>query len=47
MRSTICLCPAEKDHLWVPEARHVESMYVAPEEYAAKLDSFIQKYVKN
>ena len=39
-------CPAEKDHLWVPEARHVESMYVAPEEYAAKLDSFIEKYVK-
>ena len=41
------LCPSEKDFLWVPEARHVESMYVSPEEYAAKLDSFIQKYVKN
>lgn len=40
------LCPAEKDCLWVPEARHIESVYAAPEEYAAKLDSFIQKYVK-
>ena len=40
------LCPSEKDFLWVPEARHVESMYVSPEEYAAKLDSFIEKYVK-
>ena len=41
------LCPSEKDFLWVPEARHVESMYVSPEEYAAKLDNFIEKYVKS
>lgn len=40
------LCPTEKDFLWVPEARHVESMYVSPDEYTAKLDGFIRKYVK-
>ena len=40
------LCPTEKDFLYVPEARHVESMYVAPSAYAAKLDGFIEKYVK-
>ncbi len=40
------LCPSEKDHLYVEGARHVESMYVSPAEYEAKLDRFIEKYVK-
>ena len=40
------LCPSEKDYLYVPGARHVESMYVSPEAYEAKLDGFIEKYVK-
>ena len=40
------LCPTEKDFLFVPGARHVESMYVSPDAYMAKLDSFIEKYVK-
>ena len=38
------LCPAPKDHLWVDDARHVESMHRAPEAYMAKLDEFISKY---
>ena len=39
------LCPAEKDCLFVPGARHVESMHVDPEGYSEKLDSFIAKYI--
>ena len=34
-----------KDILVVPGARHIETMYRAPEEYAAKLDGMIAKYV--
>ncbi len=34
-----------KDILVVPGARHIETMYRAPEEYAAKLDEMIAKYV--
>lgn len=34
----------EKDCLFVPGARHVESMHVSPEAYAQKLDAFIQRY---
>ena len=34
----------EKDFLFVDGARHVESMHVAPEAYAAKLDRLIQRY---
>lgn len=37
-------CTAEKDCLFVPGARHIEAMFRAPEEYAAKLDGFIRKY---
>ena len=40
------LCPTEKDCLFVPGARHVESMHRAPEAYAAKLDEFIGKYIR-
>lgn len=39
------LCPSEKDCLYVAGARHVESMYVSPDEYEAKLDAFIAKYI--
>lgn len=35
-----------KDRLTVAGAHHVESMYAAPEAYAAKLDKFIEKYVE-
>ena len=36
----------EKDCLFVPGARHVESMHVAPEAYAQKLDAFISRYCR-
>lgn len=36
----------EKDFLFVPSARHVESMHMAPELYAEKLDGFIEKYIE-
>lgn len=39
------LCGAEKDCLFVDGAKHVESIYRAPEAYAAKLDAFIAKYM--
>lgn len=35
----------EKDCLFVPGARHVESMHAAPEAYARKLDAFMEKYL--
>ena len=34
-----------KDKLIVPGARHIEAMYTAPEQYAAKLDEMIRKTV--
>ena len=40
------LCPSEKDSLFVPSARHIESCYLAPEAYEKKLDEFIARYVK-
>lgn len=40
------LYPGEKDSLFVPNARHIESMYVAPEEYRKKLDEFIQRFIR-
>ena len=39
------LCPSEKDRLYVPEARHIESIYVAPEAYKAKLDEYLLRYL--
>lgn len=36
----------EKDCLFVPGARHIESMYIAPEQYTEKLDSFAEKYIR-
>ena len=39
------LCPTEKDCLFVENARHVESFHRAPEEYAGKLDGFIERYM--
>ncbi len=41
------LYPGPKDCLFVDGARHVESMYVAPEAYAARLDAMIEHYVSN
>ncbi len=35
----------EKDCLFCENTRHVESIYTHPEEYAEKLDSFIEKYM--
>lgn len=39
------ICPGSKDYLWVDEARHVESIYAAPEQYTAKLAEFTGKYL--
>lgn len=39
------LCGSEKDSLFVPGAKHVESIFYAPTEYAAKIDKFIEKYM--
>lgn len=40
------LYEGEKDFLFVADARHVENMHTAPEAYEAKLDQFIENYVK-
>lgn len=40
------LCSTEKDCLFLDDVLHVESIYRRPEEYAEKLDSFINKYTK-
>ena len=37
----------ERDCLFVPHARHVETMHVAPEAYAEKLDGFIRRYIND
>lgn len=37
-------CSSEKDFLFVDGARHIESMYRAPEKYKEKLCGFIDKY---
>ncbi len=39
------LCGSEKDCLFVEGAKHVESIFYAAEEYAAKIDEFIEKYM--
>lgn len=39
------LCGAEKDHLWVAGAGHVESRYRAAEAYDEKLDAFFARFV--
>lgn len=36
----------EKDCLFVPGAKHVESMHAAPDAYQAKLDQLIDKYIR-
>lgn len=38
------LYEGEKDCLFQPGTRHIETMYTSPQEYAAKLDSFVEKY---
>ena len=38
------LYPGEKDCFFPADTRHIESMYTCPQEYAAKLDSFLAKY---
>ena len=38
------LCGAEKDCLFVKGAKHVESIFLAPEEYGRKIDQFVAKY---
>lgn len=40
------LCPTEKDRLYVDDAKHVECIYYAYDEYAKKIDEFIGKYIK-
>lgn len=35
----------EKDSFFPPDTRHIESMYTHPEEYSAKLDRFVEKYL--
>ena len=34
-----------KDCLFDPDTRHIEAIYTFPEEYAEKMDSFIEKYM--
>ena len=40
------LCNADKDFLYTDGAKHIETMYMAPEAYAEKLDGFIKRYIK-
>ena len=40
------LCPTEKDCLFPEGVVHIESIYVEPDEYAKKLDSFISRYAR-
>lgn len=40
------LCSSDKDALFVDCARHMECIYRKPEEYAEKLDAFIERYIK-
>ena len=35
----------EKDCLFMPKTRHIETMYTSPKEYSEKIDSFIEKYM--
>ncbi len=35
-----------KEKLILPGVRHIEAMYAAPEEYAAKIDEMIEKYIQ-
>ena len=40
------LCPTEKDCLFTDDAKHVETMYLHPKEFQAKIDAFVEKYIK-
>ena len=40
------LCTAEKDFLYADKAKHIETMHMAPEAYAEKLDGFIKRYIE-
>lgn len=40
------LCAADRDFLFTDGAKHIETMYKAPSAYAAKLDGFIERYIK-
>ena len=40
------LCNADKDFLYTDGAKHIETMHIAPEAYAEKLDGFIKRYIK-
>lgn len=40
------LCPGEKDFLYTDKAKHIETMYAAPEAYTKKLDDFIKRFIK-
>lgn len=40
------LCTAEKDFLYTDKAKHIETMHMAPEAYAEKLDGFIKRYIE-
>ena len=40
------LCPNDKDHLFTSGTRHIETMFTHPNEYAEKLDAFIDKYIQ-
>ena len=39
------LCPEGSERLFVDGARHIESIHNAPDEYTAKLDALIAKYI--
>lgn len=40
------LCPTDKDFLFTEGAKHIETMHIAPEAYARKLDRFIKEYLQ-
>ena len=40
------LCPNDKDFLFTEGAKHIETMHIAPEAYARKLDRFIKEYLQ-
>lgn len=40
------LCSSDKDCLFTAGTKHIETMHTHPEEYSARLDAFIAKYIK-
>lgn len=39
------LCPTEKDCLFTDDAKHIETMHLHPQEYAEKVDKFVEMFI--